>query len=62
MTRRILIGVIAALVSVGVATASWYDDYNAGIAAVRKGQWAVVIQKMTAAISATPYSPDCIFL
>jgi len=58
MTRRILIGVIAALVSVGVATASWYDDYNAGIAAVRKGQWAVVIQKMTAAINANPKEND----
>lgn len=58
MTRRILIVLTAALVSVGVATASWYDDYNAGIAAVRKGQWAVVIQKMTAAISANPKEND----
>src|SRR5713226_1821849 len=58
MTRRILIGFFAALVGVGVATASWYDDYNAGIAAVRKGQWAVVIQKMTAAINANPKEND----
>jgi len=38
----------------GVAEASWYDDYETGIAAVRKGQWQVVIQKMTAAIAVTP--------
>lgn len=38
----------------GVAEASWYDDYDAGLAAVRKGQWNVVVQKMTAAIKGNP--------
>ena len=34
----------------GVAEASWYDDYDAGLAAARKGNWSVVVQKMSAAI------------
>ncbi len=49
MNHRIALGLIVLLVA-GVAQASWYDDYEAGIAAVRAGQWQVVIQKMTAAI------------
>jgi hypothetical protein len=40
------------------ALASWYDDYDAGIAAANKGQWSAVIQKMTAAISAHPKEGD----
>lgn len=36
--------------SAGVALASWYDDYDAGIAAAKKGNWQVVVQKMSAAI------------
>ena len=51
--------VAAALMLVATAaSASWYDDYDAGIAAVGKGQWAVVIQKMTAAINAHPNESD----
>lgn len=38
----------------GVAQASWYDDYDAGLAAVRKGNWSLVVQKMTAAIKGKP--------
>jgi tetratricopeptide (TPR) repeat protein len=34
----------------GVAQASWYDDYDAGLAAARAGNWSVVAQKMSAAI------------
>lgn len=34
----------------GVAHASWYDDYDAGLAAVRAGNWNAVVQKMSAAI------------
>lgn len=33
------------------AFASWYDDYDAGLIAVKKGNWSAVAQKMTAAIS-----------
>jgi tetratricopeptide (TPR) repeat protein len=54
MMRRVLVGMIAVLLSAGIAFASWYDDYNAGIDAVRKGQWAVVVQKMSAAIKGNP--------
>ena len=38
----------------GAALANGYDDYNDGIAAVRKGSWPTVIQKMTAAIRESP--------
>jgi tetratricopeptide (TPR) repeat protein len=38
----------------GVANASWYDDYDAGVKAARVGNWNVVIQKMNAAIAAKP--------
>ncbi len=36
----------------GVAHASWYDDYDAGLNAARAGNWAVVAQRMTSAINA----------
>ncbi len=36
------------------ANASWYDDYEAGLIAARKGNWNVVVQKMTAAIKGNP--------
>ncbi len=38
----------------GVAQASWYDDYDAGLVAVRKGNWSLAVQKMTAAINGNP--------
>lgn len=37
-----------------VAQASWYDDYDAGIAAARNGKWSTVVQKMNAAIVGNP--------
>ena len=54
MTRAKLLTValLAFLLPAGAAMASWYDDYDAGIAAARKGQWSVVAQKMTSAINA----------
>ncbi len=48
-TRTLTIG-FALLLAATAAMASWYDDYEAGLAAAKGGQWAVVIQKMTAAI------------
>lgn len=33
------------------ALASWYDDYEEGLAAANAGNWAVVVQKMNAAIA-----------
>ncbi len=50
--RVLSIAFFVALLTAGAALASWYDDYDAGLNAVRKGQWSVAVQKMTAAISA----------
>jgi tetratricopeptide (TPR) repeat protein len=55
--KRIVIAVVL-LFAATAAMASWYDDYDAGIAAAGKGQWAAVIQKMTAAINAHPKESD----
>jgi tetratricopeptide (TPR) repeat protein len=44
---------VLCLVAIG-AFAAFYDDYDDGITAVKKGQWSVVVQKMTAAINANP--------
>lgn len=38
----------------GVASASWYDDYEAGLAAVRKGDWKTAADRMTKAIAGNP--------
>lgn len=56
MTRiRTLAVTLALLLFVAVtAEASWYDDYDAGLAAARAGNWAVVVQKMSAAIKGNP--------
>jgi tetratricopeptide (TPR) repeat protein len=44
-----------ALFALAFATAaSWYDEYDAGLIAVRKGSWSTVAQKMTAAIGLQP--------
>jgi tetratricopeptide (TPR) repeat protein len=40
------------------ALASWYDDYDAGLNAARKGQWNTVVQKMSAAISGNAKESD----
>jgi tetratricopeptide (TPR) repeat protein len=46
-----------ALLSLALATsahASWYDEYDAGLIAAKKGSWATVAQKMSAAIKEQP--------
>lgn len=53
MKRRFLLA-IALLTIAPSLFASWYDEYDAGIAAVKKGQWQVVIQKMSASIAGNP--------
>jgi tetratricopeptide (TPR) repeat protein len=59
MTRtRTLTLALIALFAATTAFASWYDDYEAGIAAVRKGQWQVVVQKMSAAIKGNAKEGD----
>jgi tetratricopeptide (TPR) repeat protein len=56
MTRARTLAIALALtfLTAGVAEASWYDDYDAGLAAVKKGNWNLVVQKMTAAIKGNP--------
>ncbi|HUP59912.1 MAG TPA: hypothetical protein VNA69_05790 [Thermoanaerobaculia bacterium] len=48
--RTYALSLILFVLAAGVAQASWYDDYDAGIAAARKGNWSTVVQKMSAAI------------
>ena len=53
MKRQGLLAI--ALLAVAVAaSASWYDDYDAGIAAMRKGDYKTVIAKMSSAIAGHP--------
>lgn len=54
MIRRTLAAAILTLAIAATAHASWYDDYDAGIAAARKGNWSVVAQKMSDAIKGNP--------
>lgn len=49
---------MALLLAATAALASWYDDYDAGLTAARNGQWAVVIQKMSAAIKGNAKEND----
>jgi tetratricopeptide (TPR) repeat protein len=50
MTRRTIAIAILTLALTTTAFASWYDDYDAGLIAAKKGNWSAVAQKMTAAI------------
>jgi tetratricopeptide (TPR) repeat protein len=51
MTRRTLaLALITLALFASVAEASWYDDYDAGLVAAKKGRWSDVISKMSAAI------------
>jgi len=53
MSRARIVSIAAVLLlAASGAFASWYDDYDAGINAARKGQWSTVVQKMSAAIAA----------
>jgi tetratricopeptide (TPR) repeat protein len=55
MTRaRTLAAVLFTLVLASAAEASWYDDYDAGLAAARAGNWQTVISRMSAAIKGNP--------
>jgi tetratricopeptide (TPR) repeat protein len=55
--RSVTIG-LALLLAASAAFASWYDDYDDGLKAVRNGQWSAVIQKMSAAINGNPKEND----
>lgn len=54
MTRRTLAVAVLTLALATTAHASWYDDYDAGLAAIRSGNWNLAVQKMTAAIRGNP--------
>ena len=54
MKQRIVVVAILTLAVAGVAQASWYDDYDAGLAAVRAGNWSAAAARMSAAIKANP--------
>lgn len=56
--RTLTLAAIAFLFAVGVAQASWYDDYSKGIIAIRKGQWATAAQQMTASIKGNDKEAD----
>jgi tetratricopeptide (TPR) repeat protein len=51
---RTLAAFLLTLALATTAHASWYDDYDAGIAAARAGNWSTVVTKMTAAIKGNP--------
>jgi tetratricopeptide (TPR) repeat protein len=55
---RPLAAALLTLLCATAALASWYDDYDAGIAAVRSGNWSAVVQKMSAAIKGQPKEND----
>jgi tetratricopeptide (TPR) repeat protein len=54
MTRPIFAAAVLTLVFATAAQASWYDDYDAGLAAIKSGNWNVAVQKMSAAIKGNP--------
>ena len=56
--KRASVAAAVLLFAATAAFASWYDDYDAGLDAVRKGQWSAVVQKMSAAISGNPKEND----
>lgn len=58
MTRRTLAVALLTLALATAAHASWYDDYDDGLAAIRKGNWNVAVQKMSAAIKGNPKEGD----
>lgn len=55
--KKLFIAVVL-LFAANAAMASWYDDYDAGTSAANKGQWGVVVQKMTSAINGHPKEGD----
>lgn len=54
MRSQTLAVALLTLVLATSAHASWYDDYDAGLIAAKKGSWATVAQKMSAAIKDQP--------
>ena len=53
MKRTLLISllILCTALSAGNALASWYDDYDAGLNAIKAGQWKIAVDRMSAAIA-----------
>src|SRR5579859_6272369 len=58
MMRKVIVAAVALQLVAGIALASWYDDYDDGLNATRKGQWQIVVQKMSTAIKGNPKEDD----
>jgi tetratricopeptide (TPR) repeat protein len=57
--RHLFISIAVFVMAAGVALAgSWYDDYDDGANAAKRGNWATVVQKMTSAINGNPKEND----
>lgn len=54
MTPVRTLALLLTLALASAAHASWYDDYDAGLAAARAGNWNTVISKMSSAIKGNP--------
>src|SRR5687768_13190579 len=54
MTPRRFLVTAALLLTATTVLADWQDDYEDGLKAAQKKEWAVVVQKMTAAIAKKP--------
>ncbi|HET7705311.1 MAG TPA: hypothetical protein VFM36_04435 [Thermoanaerobaculia bacterium] len=54
VTRIAVVLMVVVALTAGVADASWYDDYEAGLTAVRKGDWKTAADRMTKAIAGNP--------
>jgi tetratricopeptide (TPR) repeat protein len=54
MTPVRILALVLTVALAAAAQASWYDDYDAGLAAARAGNWTTVASKMSAAIKDQP--------
>jgi tetratricopeptide (TPR) repeat protein len=52
--KYLAVAFLAILLPASAAMASWYDDYDAGTAAARKGDWGTAIARMTSSIKGNP--------
>lgn len=54
VTRIAVVLMLIVAMTASVADASWYDDYEAGLTAVRKGDWKTAADRMSKAIAGNP--------
>lgn len=58
LARKTSLAFLAIALAASIASASWYDDYDAGLAAARNGNWQTVVAKMTSAINGNGKESD----